>query len=437
MSATYDRFPGAGMNRRLIEKAAYGALAGTLLTYAVLFWRDRALIAKGYPDFTIFYSAGSMVRQGLGHELYENSTQYRIQRTFASGVVTRQGNLPYNHLPFEALIFAPLSYMPYGLAYAVWDLLNLAMLAAVPALLRPHIAVLRQKPLLFWWLLLLAFPPVFAALHQGQDVVLLLILQVLAFTALKRREDVLAGFWFGLGSFKYHLIFPLVLVIALGWRRTRILLGFLATCLALEFVSVAIVGWKEAASYPKYVLHLERVMDRDAMVPDLMPNLRGLLVGWSLPPLVLTLLQAVALVLSVALFLWAIVISRRYTARKNPDQKPDQKMDLFFALATVTGLLIGYHTSAYDLILLAVPLFSVLDLTRSDGFHWKRDLALVVPPALLMLAPLYFLLSIRLVQTNLLALVLLAWFYGIQRTIKAEIGPRPAGAGSTSGAMLR
>ncbi len=412
----------------MVEKAAYGALAGTLLIYAVLFWRDRALIAKGYPDFTIFYTAGLMVRQGLGHELYQNSTQYSIQRSFASGVETRQGNLPFNHPPFEALIFVPMSRLSYPVAFAVWDLLNLGMLAAVPAILRPYIAVLKQKPLLFWLLVLLAFPPVFWALEQGQDVVLLLFLQVLAFTALKRHSDVLAGIWFGLGSFKYHLIFPVVLVIGLGWRRTRILWSFLASCLVLAALSVAIVGWKQASSYPEYVLHLERVMVRDAMVPDLMPNLRGLLVGWSLSVSILNSLQAIAIGLSIGLLSWAILISRRYLVPKNPSRN----IDMFFALATLVGLLIGYHTFAYDLILLAVPLLSLLDLALSEGFDWRRELPLLMPPGLLLLAPLYILLLIKVVQLNLLALVLLAWVYAIQEKIKEQIEPELAGMDSTN-----
>jgi hypothetical protein len=81
-------------------------------------------------------------------------------------------------------------------------------------------------------------------------------------------------------------------------------------------------------------------------------------------------------------------------------------------------------------------LFSVLDLSRCEGFHWKRELPLVIPPVFLLFAPLYILLSIRYVQVNLLALVLLAWLYGIQRRIKAEIEPRPPMMGSASGAML-
>jgi hypothetical protein len=411
------------MKHGTIEKAAYGALAGMLLIHALLFWKDRALIVKGYPDFTIFYTAGSMIRQGLGHQLYDQAAEYRVQREFASGVVTRHGALPYNHPPFEALLFVPLTFLPYPVAYVTWNLLNLGMLAFVVRLLRPHIAILRRKPFGLWMLGLLAYFPVFSALQQGQDVVLLLLLQTLAFVALKRDKDFSSGSWLGLASFKYHLILPVVVVISLGWKRSKVLLGFFATCMFLGAFSVAIVGWKEAALYPEHVLQLERMMVRDAMLPDIMPNLRGLLLGWRLPTNSLNALRAAVLSLSLALLLWAIGISRKHL---------DRKIDLYFALATLVGLLISYHIFAYDLILLVIPLLTTLDLLiEQREFQWRRDLTFFLPAGLLLLTPLYILLALRLVQLNLLALVLLIWLYGIQRRIKAESQPLQANQDSS------
>jgi hypothetical protein len=399
------------MKRGIIEKAAYGVLAGTLLIHAFLFWKDRALIAKGYPDFTIFYTAGLMIRQGLGHQLYDQAAEYRVQREFASGVVIRRGALPFNHPPFEALIFVPLTLLPYPAAYVAWNLLNLGILAFVLRLLRPHIAILRRKPLALWMLALLAYFPVFSALQQGQDVVLLLLLQTLAFVALKRNINFLAGSWLGLASFKYHLILPVVVVISLGWKRTKVLLGFFVTCLCLGFLSVTIAGWEECVRYPGHVLQLERMMVRDAMLPGIMPNLRGLLVGWRLSENLLSSLRVSVLVLSLALLLWAIAMSRKHL---------DQKIELPFALATLVGLLIGYHILAYDLILLTIPLLTTLDLLAGQReFQWRRDLTVFLPAGFLLFTPLYILLALRLSQLNLLALVLLVWLYGIQRRIKA------------------
>ena len=60
--------------------------------------------------FTIFYTAGKcIVPQGHGRQLYDLRTQFAIQREFASEVKHRENPLPFNHPPFEALLFAPLA----------------------------------------------------------------------------------------------------------------------------------------------------------------------------------------------------------------------------------------------------------------------------------------------------------------------------------------
>jgi hypothetical protein len=112
-------------------------LAGTLAIYAAMFWTLRESVRKGYPDFTIYYCAGTIVRQGSGRRLYDDATQFKIQREFFPEATTRPGVLPYNHPPFEAALFVPLSYVSYSSAFALWDLANLAMLVALPFLLRP------------------------------------------------------------------------------------------------------------------------------------------------------------------------------------------------------------------------------------------------------------------------------------------------------------
>src|SRR5437763_11191182 len=141
------------------------------MIHAPLFWNLRQQIRDGYPDFTIFYGAGKIVSQGMAHRLYDRDLQYQVQEQFTHNVETRKAALPYNHPPFEALLFVPFSHLPYLQAYLLWDALNLCMLFAVPFILGPHIAVLRSAPIAFWFSVSLASFPVFVALLQGQDII--------------------------------------------------------------------------------------------------------------------------------------------------------------------------------------------------------------------------------------------------------------------------
>ena len=127
---------------------------------------------------------------------------------------------------------------------------------------------------------LLAFFPIFANFFQGQDAILLLLVVALAFRAMKLRADFSAGCWMALGLFRFQLVIPLVLVLAL-WGRRRIALGFISVTavprpglggngglgnhVAVSRLSLALgVGSPASGRTP----------------PSLLPSLLGLVTGW-------------------------------------------------------------------------------------------------------------------------------------------------------------
>ena len=144
------------------------------------------MVAAGYPDFTSFYGAGLSLRQGQGSQLYDAEEQWRTQQVFAQRVRIRGGPLPYLRPPFETLLFVPLTLLSYPQAYFLWTAINLGIAVWVPFLLRQHVPDLR--PVSSWLLALLplAFTPIFFALVQGQDSILLLLLYSVAYLALQK-----------------------------------------------------------------------------------------------------------------------------------------------------------------------------------------------------------------------------------------------------------
>jgi alpha-1,2-mannosyltransferase len=385
-------------------------LAGMLAVQVAVFWSVRNLIRAGYPDFTIFYSAGNIVRTGMGTQLYDDDTQYSAQKQFAAGVHIRQGPLPYNHPPFEALLFVPFTYLPYFTAYILWGVVNLLILLALPLLLRPHVSLLQRGSPVLWSFMGLAFFPVFVALLQGQDVLVLLLLLTLAFVALKKNSDFAAGCWLGLGLFRFHLVLPIVFMLLLQ-KRTRLFGGFLSAALALLLISVAVVGVTTTWNYPWYVWRIEQAMGRGSIVPSDMPNLRGLMDGiltaWTTPQFTNIIVVAVSLIL----VLFAV---RRLsnTAQANP-------LPLGFAFVVLTTVLVSYHAFAYDLSLLLLPVWLVVN--HSVEGRSPRDLtklALLGPVLVLFFSPLLMLLWLRYGRLNLLAPVLLVWWWGISRAFR-------------------
>lgn len=394
-------------------------LAGMMLLNLMMAWNARSLVSKGYPDFTIFYGAAKMVREGLGHSLYNPQLQFQVQREFAPGVSIRQGALPYNHPPFETLLFLPLTLLPYSSAYFAWLVANLLGLLLIVALLRKQVPFLQQASPWWCWFALATYFPIFVALLQGQDVIVLVLLLALGFLALQGNKDFLAGCWLGLGLFRFHLILPLLFIL-LWQKRTKTLFGFSTVSALLAVISAAIVGWKELWLYPGYVWFIERTMGHGAIVPSDMPNLRGtvsVLLGRNSDLLVVFVVG----VISLALVLFVAERWRR---------QPEKKLSLGFAAAVIVTVLVSYHAFAYDLSLLILPIFLVLDDLQSRP-SWRsfQKIACLVPVEILFLTPLYMLLWFRAGQLNLLSLVLLLWLWGVSRQMQVtksslRVGPQ-------------
>lgn len=385
-------------------------LVGMLSVHLVVLWNSLDLIRKGYPDFTIFYSGASILRQGLGHQLYDEATQYRVQQQFAAGVSIRQGPLPYNHPPFEAVAFIPFTFVSYPVAYVLWDVCNLGFLSLVLFMLRPPLPELRSVPLAVWLLAWVAFFPVFFALLQGQDVLFLVLLFAAVYVLLQRNSDIAAGFCLGLGLFRFHLVLPLVLIL-LWQKRTKAIFGFLMTAAGLAAISIGIIGWRGALAYPGQVWQLEQDMQRRQTVfPLRMANVRGLLEN--LLPITSKPVIAIAVaIISLGLILFAASKCKWKTASRS-------EFDLSFSLCVVVTLLVSYHTLPYDLSILLLPIaLTMVYLLRSGHMNLRDRLILIIPPALLFFSPLHIFLEMRTSRYNLLALVLLWWCWLLFREI--------------------
>jgi Glycosyltransferase family 87 len=391
-------------------------IVGMLCIHGVMFWRTRPLLAQGYPDFTIFYTAGEMLRQGMGHQLYDAKIQLEVQRNFVGQIPSRNGPLPYNHPPFEALIFLPLTLLPYRLAFIAWGLLNLAALFGVALLLRQPGRMLSGVAPWAFVVACLAFFPVFMSFVQGQDSVLLLLLCALGFRALRRDADTLAGCWFALGTFKFQLMIPLVLLMVI-WNRRRVAASFAAVSILLVLVSAGLVGWEGLVHYPAYVLQVAKSPSMGGVPAELMPNLRGVLLGWPF-------FNSATAGTLVALFASALVLilaAARGRAAFHGD------LNLQFSLAIVVAELTGWHTNVHDLSLLVLPLALIADYcVEARARDPKRKFALVLPVLPVLISPFWILLWFGFDKTNLMAIPLLWWAWEIIREISSAHGSPPA-----------
>src|ERR1700760_1534705 len=92
--------------------------------YAILFVFAFRHFAYGEPGgFPVFYTAGKLARFDL-----RGLFSQQLQNTFHP---LNDGVGYFFHLPYEAILLVPLSYLPQTLAFGVWTLLNLGCLLGV------------------------------------------------------------------------------------------------------------------------------------------------------------------------------------------------------------------------------------------------------------------------------------------------------------------
>jgi hypothetical protein len=381
-----------------------------LCLHLLFFASVRERIKRGYPDFTVFYTAATMLRQGLGHQLYDARVQYEVQKSFTGQIPSRRGPLPYIHPPFEALIFLPLSWLPYPQAFAVWDSLNLLLLFGVALLLRRSVDSLRLIPPWEFVIATLTFFPVFDCFLQGQDSILQLLFCVLAFNALKKETDVVAGCWLALGAFKFQFIVPIVLLLVI-WKRRRVGIGFGIVSALLVLISAGLAGWQNLLHYPEYALRITGSPSLGGVAAGFAPNLRGLALGL-LAPFPKLIGTAAGLLASVALFLFA--------AKMGHDSRT-KNLELQFSLAVAVSGLVAWQTNMHDLSLLVLPLVLTADYcSRTVTRDSRRRFSLLIPVLPVLISPLWILLWLVGSAANLMAIPLLWWVWEIGREVSGD-----------------
>ncbi len=393
------------------EKVAAAFLLAMAVTHVVMVINVSHLLRNGYQDFTIFYTAGKMVRSGQASRMYDPEAQYRIEKEFAPNVLIRQAALPYIHTPFEALLFVPFTFLSYVPAYALWTGLNVALIFINVFLLRRHFAELKEISPISLVLAAAGFFPIAIGLIQGQDTILVLLSLVLSMILLDEGRDGLAGVALGLGLFKFHFVAPLALIIAM--RRPRLLAGFVPIALSLGCLSISIMGLRGVVNYVHYVLNLERTGAGGAIMASDMPNLRGLIdtaIGLRMGTVGST---AITLLCSIAVF-W---VAQAGVRREN------ESVLNMFTLATVAAILISYHALPYDLVLLFPTALVLLAKAISEKRPLSRADAVML--VLFFLTPLYVLLWLRLNQFVWFGLLLIWLLFRLGRPPAANASLLP------------
>lgn len=240
-AATTER-PSAGASLRAEAARSGGVVFSVILLLAgvfvialfnlqseKLFTLSASIGAASAEDLVAFWRAGAMTLAGDASGAYDPAT-------FQSALTPPNENLLWHYPPHFFLLTAPLAFLPYGVAKALWiaasagALLAAARLAKTSAFLS---AAILFSPALFASLLVLQTGPFIA-------------LGLAAALLLAKRRPLLAGFILALLTMKpqYGLLAPIFLAARGDWRAFGAAAAFSFLLAALSAALFGLDPWR-------------------------------------------------------------------------------------------------------------------------------------------------------------------------------------------------
>jgi len=220
---------------------ARGALLALVAVFVLTVWSatgTKTIIGGRLGgDYPAFYAAGRIVAAGEAENLYSLATQRDYQRPLIGAA---SGVLPFAYPPPLAIVYAPLSQLPFAASYAVHTLLMAAALALACALIGRLYPRLIARPELLFFLALTGYP-ILRSVMGAQNTALSLLLIVLVWYKVLHNRHYQAGVFLGLLFFKPQFALPLSGLLFLS-GRWRVWLSAAATAALMFAASTVLIG---------------------------------------------------------------------------------------------------------------------------------------------------------------------------------------------------
>jgi hypothetical protein len=288
-------------------------------------------------DFVTFYAAGELILQQR-QSLYDLDKQLAYQQRIAP----TERVLPFVYPPITAALFAPLTRLPFSIAFLFMTVLNVFLLLISLRLLIRYLSLTRDQS---DWLILFALCNfgVHAVVFYGQTSAIILFFLTSHVLAQKQSSEIKAGLWAGLLCVKPQFLpIPhLALLLRQHWRGLLVGALMTVTLIAGAFIFIGLAASKQ------YLLLTQRMVTADDDWWNQwrsMHNLRALTIYW-LPANWQAPVWWVGDAFVLATMLWS-------------NLRTGQKPDAFAAtwIINILALLIVIpHLFTHDLTLLILP----------------------------------------------------------------------------------
>ena len=301
-------------------------------------------------DFLKFYASADFYSQGKSIYLPAAVDAYREIPNELRSKMTRDTMHPNLNLPFMTLIFLPFGLLDVDFAYLLWSIISLILGLISSWIIYDTLrGQINHSFLIGIPILLFAFFPTFITIVYGQVSLLLLLIVVIAWSALRSENEIIAGIFFGF-ALNIKIFTGLFLIVFLLQKRFKLVLWYFGSFLITIFLAFIAFGME---TYIEFIQNLSTITWYGASWNASFLGFFTRIFGGSegeplinLPELAYGLNYASTVILLLILA-WAV------KTQKNKNKKMYD--DLLFSLCIVFMLLLSPLGWMYYFVLLIIP----------------------------------------------------------------------------------
>lgn len=321
-----------------------------------------------WRDYISFQTAGWILREGKGVELYSLETQGIFQK-IASLPYERTFFLPFRNTPVVGLFFIPFTYLGITRGLALYTIINISLLILITYEfwhMFPKLSFFQKiTPLLYF--------PTFATIYKGQLNIFLLFIFLLLYKTINLKKDFWTGFLGGILFIKPQLLLILPFLFLLSKNKLRLVIGFFSSLCFLLLISVSISGINWIKDYFSFLSTTETANYGSDIKYSYAFYAFSLWLTNSL-----SLNSYWAILLNLLLYFYTLILF----AKKVKDKIENKS--LLFSGSLLLTLFFSIHTLSHDLSVLIFPIFLVSNSTlknRSYIFykHLMIFLMVIIP----------------------------------------------------------
>ncbi len=178
-------------------------------------------------DMTAFYAAGMIVRDGRGVDLYDSDVQFEYEQPYLDEEAKA---LPFSYPPHVAVLFVPLTFVPFQVALLLHGVLMVLAMAVALKLMQPMVPVVRRHYALSLSFVLW-FVPFTMSIGMGQNIGLTFLLLTWIWRSLTDGDQRSTGIAVTLMMFKPQFAVPISGLLLVGRHYRAVGVAALGTSL--------------------------------------------------------------------------------------------------------------------------------------------------------------------------------------------------------------